>query len=338
VTEVIAAPVIDASAVAARWLLRAPLAARLQELCDQIAPHSHGERVVRLRGGIDAGTHRFDLVLAGGARRILVLRRYRGDLAQRWPGRVTRAWQALALLEQLGLPAPRPVWLDAAGDLFGSPAMVMTYVRGHGLLQPRDIPAWTRQLAETLASIHAARVEGAGSDFLRSSSQTMDAWFVAIENGDPDATDTTDTDVVAARAVLQRLRTRLAQQATALSHGDYWTGNTLWLRGRLQAVVDWDGIGLCPPGLDAGYCRADLVTLAGPAAPDLFQQAYEAATGRPVPLLAAWDLLAAVLALRSLPSYLRGYHDLGRTDLTVPGMAASLRPFLAAALVAATRL
>ena len=118
-------------------------------------------------------------------------------------------------------------------------------------------------------------------------------------------------------------------------HGDYWAGNTVWRRGRLVGVVDWDGCSLGDPARDVGYCRMDLAMLIGPESPDVFLRAYERAAGRAVPHLAFWDLLGVTLALPDPERWRPGYVDLGRADVTAQLMRDRLRAFIADALARA---
>jgi aminoglycoside phosphotransferase (APT) family kinase protein len=137
------------------------------------------------------------------------------------------------------------------------------------------------------------------------------------------------------RAALLRWRPRLRRMTPVLRQDDYWAGNTLWLRNRLVAVVDWDDGALGYAGADVGYCRMDLAMMAGPEAAGPFLHAYEKAAGWRVPQLFFWDLLGAARALPDPVKWLPGYHDLGRTDITPELMRARLRTFASDALVRA---
>ena len=321
--------------------LRRPSPAALAQLCDAVAPGSRPANVRRLRGGLDAAMHTVDLVDPGGARRRLVVRR---PLEHR-PGRATamtlRSWQTLRALEALGVPAPRPVWLDLDGAIFGTPAFVMTRLPGRGLLRPHDLEAWTRQLAEALAALHRALPAGrqigiAGRfdlSFLAGPEERLEEEFCWAMQRTEDAA--AHADNAAVRATLQRWRPRLRRMTPVLTHGDYWAGNTLWRRGRLTGVVDWDMAAIGYPGLDVGYCRMDLAMLVGPQAAALFLRAYEAAAGWHIPQLFIWDLLGAARALPDPERWLPCYYDLGRTEITANDMRSRLHAFIADALARA---
>jgi aminoglycoside phosphotransferase (APT) family kinase protein len=76
-------------------------------------------------------------------------------------------------------------------------------------------------------------------------------------------------------------------------HIDYWSGNILWDRGRISAVVDWEEAAWGTPEIDAAYVRMDLVLSGMAAAWDPFFEAYERTLGRPAENLALWELVAA---------------------------------------------
>jgi hypothetical protein len=81
--------------------------------------------------------------------------------------------------------------------------------------------------------------------------------------------------------------------------------------------VDWEQVRQGDQSQDVACCRLDLTLLLGPAAAATMLRTYEAATGLPVPRLFFWDLYMATWATMSLDEWLKGYHDLGRTDLLI---------------------
>ncbi len=77
-----------------------------------------------------------------------------------------------------------------------------------------------------------------------------------------------------------------------LIHRDYHPGNTLWSRGRLVGVVDWNFASWGSPSFDLGHMRVNLATDLGPEWADEFLAAHRALTGfehHPW-----WDLAAMV--------------------------------------------
>jgi aminoglycoside phosphotransferase (APT) family kinase protein len=309
-------------------LLRRPAPHLLDRVCEAISPGSHPERVRRLPGGIAGGTHAFDLVEPSGERQALVLRRY-GDWAVSFdPGVPERAWCTLQALEAAGMLAPRPVWFDGAGTVFGTPAYVMTRVSGRGNICPRDEREWVRQLAKALAALHRTNTETMDLSFLLSFEQRLDRRLsdTSFER------NRSHPDAEAVYMRLRELRPRFLTEPPVFSHGDYWPGNSLFHRGRLTAVIDWDDAMLAPRGLDVAYCRLDLTLMTGSDAPDLFLRDYEQEAGVRVEQLALWELFNTLGAMPDPVDWVTGYHDFGRTGVTVEQARERLRAFIAAAL------
>ncbi|HEY7295753.1 MAG TPA: aminoglycoside phosphotransferase family protein [Dehalococcoidia bacterium] len=306
--------------------------AALQRFADRVAPGSRPANVRRLHGGIDAAMHALDLLLPSGVRRRLVLRRYAADLTGQDATRPAQGWHALRLLEQAGYPAPQPVWFDPAGELFGSPALAMTRLPGHAQLFPHDHAAWLRELAGALAALHRLSLACLGHSGLPGPGSLR---AEALEKAQrPDVLSTPHLDGVALAAALRQHPPPSAR--AALVHGDYHPGNTLWLRGRLCGVVDWDFACIEDPAFDVAYCRLDLALLEGPDAADRFLRAYEAAAGGAVAGLRWWDLAAVTRALPDPARWLPGYHGAGRIELTAASLHNRLRAHTAAALARVT--
>lgn len=311
-------------------LRRAPAAGALARLCAAVAPSSRVTRVRRLPGGLGAGMHVLDLRAPSGVRRRLVLRRYSAATLRWQPDSPVRAWRTLAVLEALGINAPRPVWYDGDGALFGVPALVMSHLPGRSVIAPRDPQDWARQLAGALAALHRAPLGSVDTGFLPAPGYEPERLLTEARLSLDAAIGHPDGAALA--AALRRWRPRVEATTPVLVHGDYWPGNTLWSRGRLTAVVDWDQAELNHPGLDVGYCRLDLFLLAGPQAPAQFLRAYEAAAGWSVPQLPFWELLGALRWLPDPARFLPGYHDLGRTDISPDEVRARYRLFVGRAL------
>ncbi|HUE75689.1 MAG TPA: aminoglycoside phosphotransferase family protein [Chloroflexota bacterium] len=316
----------------AKSLRRPPSAATLARLTSIVAPGGRVETIRRLRGGISSGMHAIDLVEQSGDRRRLIVRRYSDYQIRRDPDLCDREWQTLTMLGRAELPIPEPVWRDPTGLVFGVPALVMTRLPGQGLMAPRDPVDWARQLATTLAAIHRAPIAERDLTFLA----RKEAELVEVFAKEPPAKDIAGhPDGAAIWAALRHWWPRLERTAPTIIHDDYWPGNTVWLRGRLTGVVDWEDTRWGDPGNDVGYCRSDISMLYGPSLSDVFLDAYESAAGREVSQVFFWDLLGTTGALLELERWLPGYHELGRTDITLDLMSSRLRAFIAGALARA---
>jgi hypothetical protein len=138
-------------------LRRAPSAGALARLCAEILPGGRVGRVTRLRGGISSGMHAVDLIGPDCERTQVVVRRYGAGSLREDPRVPEREWAVLDALARRGSPTPRPIWRDEAGAIFGCPTIVTSRLPGGGLLAPRDLGGWLRQLAEALAQIYRRR-------------------------------------------------------------------------------------------------------------------------------------------------------------------------------------
>ena len=80
-----------------------------------------------------------------------------------------------------------------------------------------------------------------------------------------------------------------------LLHGDYWPGNTLWQRGTLVCVIDWEDAVLGDPLADVANARMELTMAFGPTAAADFTDQYRALVpALDLTALPHWDLYAAL--------------------------------------------
>lgn len=287
------------------------------------------------RTGPETAAHAAQIGAEGRAadRRWIVVRRFGRWRVEHDPAVAEREWAVLAALARVGAPTPRPLWLDPAGTVLGCPTIVTGRLAGRGLLAPADRAAYVRELATALAAIHAAPLRPAELAVLADQRAEL---AVLLERDAPPAALAARPGGADAWAMLRRWWPRtsglLATARSSLVHGDFWPGNTLWRRGRLSGVVDWEQVRRGDPLHDVGCCRLDLTLLLGPDAADRFAAAYAAASGRPAGQLFFWELYMATSAIESLDGWVRGYHDLGRTDLSLEEARARLRQFTERAL------
>ena len=110
------------------------------------APHVVG----RLRGGAACDVFRLDLDRGGGTESV-VLKTFPADMAVS----AGFEWAALKTAALAPIPTPEPVAFDQGGAWFGTPSIVMSRLPGSPVWEPADVAEWTRQLASTLAGLHA---------------------------------------------------------------------------------------------------------------------------------------------------------------------------------------
>lgn len=307
---------------------RPPARAPLRALAAELVPGGRLAGVHALKGGISQGMHWLAVMAPDGARHRFVLRRFNDWCRDHDPAVAGREWRVLQALQESGVPAARPVWLDEAGRLFGRPTLVTTQLTGRGTLVPHR-PGWLQQFAATLASIHAVRVADSPLEQL----ENLDARRTARLAGDPPE-DHLRGHVRAGDvwAALQHLWPAVALDGPVLVHGDYWSGNTLWRRGRLTGVVDWEMVGLASRGYDVGYTHMDLSLCVGGSVPDQFVAAYERAAGWTLRDRSFWKLLGAWRALGDWWEWLPGWQVFGPTDLTTEIVGVRLDAYLESTL------
>jgi aminoglycoside phosphotransferase (APT) family kinase protein len=313
-------------------LKRAPSRGALAVMAAAVQPGSRVRTIRRLRGGISSGMHSVELVGADDARSWVVVRRFGAWRLQNFPQAAEQEWAALTALARVGAPTPQPLWLDADGAVFGCPTIVTSRMPGSGLLAPRDLDGWVRQLAEALASVHAAPLD---EDELGLLADQRDEIARLVErDGAPEiiADKPLGPEVWAA---MRRWWPRIRPPEPTLVHGDFWPGNILWRYGRLTGVVDWEQVRRGDPTQDVGCCRLDLTLLFGPATADTFVREYEAASGRISRHLFFWELFIASMAIENVEHWIEGYHDLGRIDVTAEEAQARLERFVTEALARA---
>ena len=270
-----------------------------------------------------------DIERAGGARRKVTLRRFPRDNRSPQPEHVAHEYHVLQLVEKAGIPAPRPLLLDAEAELFGVPAIALTYLPGAPVYLPRDLWAWADQLARALLAIHAVTSDRFDLSILNMHlrdgvrQELKRRWPSAKEHG------------ALARSVHAALVEDIDHvdwQKATLVHDDFWPGNTVWYRGKLAGVVDWTHAEIGDPRTDVSQCRIDLAMILDLAAAEVFRQAYQSNAAIPVPDIWYFDLLRGLRALLSYEFWLPGYHDAGLAHVTKRRARSRIEAFLRAAL------
>lgn len=304
----------------------------LAALCERVYPRYRIQRIRCLRGGVDASTHRVDLLPPEGSNgepRSIVVRRY-GQATLRWnPDGPMRLWYTLHALSdaRLGVQTPRPLLFDST--TLHAPTLLMSYLPGKSTLQPRDLHRFLSDLAGALARIHRVPSELPILSHLPSPTERL-AQLFSIAAQHPGLN--TVADGAAIRRVLAGASHKSLLGRPVLLHGDYWAGNVVWRGNHLHAVLDWDQAERGDAAYDVAYCRADLALMFGSQAADEFLQAYEDAAQTSLQALGTWDLLAATRALPTGKAWLPGYLALGRSDLSEPLLQTRLQQFLHEAL------
>lgn len=277
------------------------------ELASLIADAFPGARMVRtqrLRGGIGAHMLAVTVEHPDGTRQKVSVRRLRGPNLESEPWGIEYEYGVLGLLERVGISAPQPLHVDAAGKHFGDPALVMTYLPGKTNVAPNNVALWTDALAGMLCKVHAVTPQTADLSMLKPQDNRARIEDIASENrGDPFVEE-----------IVSLLRSRcdsIQPLPPTLVHNDYWGGNTIWNRGRLTGVIDWTHARIGDPRNDVSECRSALTIDHDKDVANAFLADYERHAGRTLTDMWFFDLLRGAPAYMYHEAYLEGTADLG---------------------------
>ena len=281
-----------------RFLRSRPPRAGLRALVEEIEPGAMVAGVRRLKGGLEASTHRVDLVTRSGARRRLVVRRFNDTFPWFDPARIPKEVATLESLVPTPVVAPEVVAVDAEGRWMGMPCVVVTCLPGGHAPFGRWVE-WSGRLAAAMAEVHAV-------------APVVDAepWLTGWLRDEPPASA---ADGPWLDRVWPAIRANAGELAAtggdALVHHDLHPGNTLWSRGRVSGIVDWPMAGRGFPAYDRAYLRLDVSIALGLDAGD-----GVAAASAAIGIEAdhpAWDLVVGLRALPDPGLWVSSYQELG---------------------------
>ncbi|PRY36286.1 aminoglycoside phosphotransferase family protein [Umezawaea tangerina] len=231
---------------------------------------------------------------------------------------------ALERAAAFGVAAPRVLAADLGGGLAGHFGVVTSVVRGSSRI-PVDVRAGRlRELGAAAARLHRVVVEPTAELPLRERA-IEDVDFAADwrERGPAELLEE-------AEQVLEGFDRDGGPRV--FLHGDLWQGNTMWVGDSCTGMVDWDGAGTGPSGVDVGSMRCDAAILHGLGAADLVLDGWEREAGSRAPDVARWDVVAALGTPADLGDWLPVIHGQGRGDLDARTATARRDEFLRAAL------
>jgi aminoglycoside phosphotransferase (APT) family kinase protein len=260
-----------------------------QELIDQILPGGTVSSIHVVTGDFYNRLFYLDAHSAAGKEQHYVVKLYQGN--RDYGIQQSRVeYQALCWLYQHGRPVPEPLFLDDSGQVLGGPGVVTRFMPGSPLVAPPYPANWGRQMALTLASIHAYPYDASLQSFLLDANHTA-LWF--RKSGSIPNWLSAYPDGLLIWETIEFLLASTEKTPPKLINLDFWSGNVLCVEERIVTVLDWGEAGYGDPGIDVAYCLMDFV-LSGLDQPAIeFLSAYTSSAG-PVANLALWKLAAAV--------------------------------------------
>ena len=251
-------------------------------------------------------------------------------------------FRLLGALASTPVPAPRALWIDAAGDEFDRPSMILERCPGaasRSVLRDRDplalgVPGRTalaQELCRLLAAVHQVDLERTGLVKIlgplprNPAEEELRSWVAEL-----------DRQEKAPEPQLRMVATWLGDnlpeppERQVLVHGDFRPANVLIHDGRVEALLDWELARLGDPLDDLGWYTTPLYRqehfIPGAWDPADFLGRYEELTGHTVDpaALRFWQVMAvfrlAAIALTSVRSLREGTTD--RPTAPITGLAA----------------
>jgi aminoglycoside phosphotransferase (APT) family kinase protein len=268
-----------------------PGADAVRRVLREVDPQLRPRRAYALTGGQYAQVTAVEAVRGDGVPAAFVLRQYFATDAAGRPYSADAEYKLLAMLHAAGLRVPRPWYAsDSGGGLLPGPFLVVEFIDGTPAIEPPGPPALADQLAGALASLHQAGFSPADAAYLPDHDDFC-SHRLGTEPPIPDAA----LSEAAIRAALRPAWPPPQLNESAVLHGDFWPGNTLWRDGRLVAIIDWEDAAFGDPLADLCNARLELAMLFGASATDAFTWQYRTRMpGIDVSALPYWDLFAAL--------------------------------------------
>lgn len=273
-------------------------AEKFARVVQRFEPKGRLVRAWALEGGVSAEVTALEIERVGGEREKLIVRRHgAGDLSEN-ANIAADEFRLLVRLREAGLPVPTPYHVDATGEIFETPYIVVEYVEGETLFTTDDLSEHLRQMAQTLARIH--QMDGVTDDlaFLPSEAKRTRKLVQAR----PARLDESLGEG-RIRAALEAEGWREARNPEVLLHGDYWAGNVLWNSGRLVGIIDWEDAKLGDPLADLANARLETLWAFGAEAMRELTEEYRAAVEFDLSDLPYRDLIAALKPVFKLQAW-----------------------------------
>jgi aminoglycoside phosphotransferase (APT) family kinase protein len=242
-----------------------------------------------LKGGISAQVTALEIERSDGQTKKMIVRRLGAVDLKRNPHVAADEFRLLQVLQQAGITAPAPYYLDQSGEIFSTPYLVIEYIEGQPEFAPSNLTDLIVQLATHLSRIHHLDCSKLDLSFLPNHAQQVAGKLSARP-----ATLDESLDERRIRDALEAVWPLPQRNKSVLLHGDFWPGNILWRDDRLAAVVDWEDAALGDPLADLANSRLEILWAFGIDALRSFTQTYQSMTTIDFTDLPHWDLCAAL--------------------------------------------
>ena len=190
-------------------------------------------------------------------------------------------FRLLRILKRACLPVPPALHLQTQHS---PPFFITEAIDAATRFEAEDLPAFCRQLAQTLCQIHSVSRARFDLSFLPSQADII-----------ADCLRAASPETHAIRRAIAAALPALVSNPPVLLHGDYWLGNLLWRGEELAAVIDWEDAALGDPMSDLGKSRLEMLWALGQPAMELYTASYCAIQpGINRQHLPFWDFLGAL--------------------------------------------
>lgn len=255
------------------------------QLVAQLDPQGQLLQTRELKGGVSAQVTALTMRDGAGQPQHFVVRQHGLLDRQRNPTIASDEFRLLQALHAAGIAVPKPHFVDQAGAIFPTPALVLDYIEGEAMFAPHDLPDFLRQAAAQLVQIHQLPATHPAFSFLPQPTPGFGPRPAILDESLQEGR---------IRATLERSWPLAAQSQPVLLHGDFWPGNLLWRDGRLVAVIDWEDAALGDALRDLANSRLELLWAFDQHALVEFTTYYCAANAIDLSNLPYWDLCAAL--------------------------------------------
>jgi aminoglycoside phosphotransferase (APT) family kinase protein len=268
-----------------------------QQLAERFEPGSTLVRAWPLKGGVSADVTALELKKPDGQIEKVIVRQHGAVDLQQNPQIAADEYRLLQIAHSAGLAVPKPYYVDQSGELFPTPVLVIEYIEGTAAIGAASIADATQQLAAHLAMIHCmdtiADLSFLPEQELRCTARLRERMASEVQT----PIEQRILDVLGSSwPAPQRNR-------TALLHGDYWPGNTLWRDGSLVAIIDWEDAAIGDPLADLANSRLELLWAYGADAMEQYTRRYQSLASVDLTNLPYWELCAALKPAAAIPSW-----------------------------------